>query len=91
MTHPTHEEYQLSSSVTLLDAPFYSLLCALFRQADSDNLALLEDAFPETLHTFKKRVNAPGGLLPGETGIIDGTTYHRSSEDDSVKEVENAS
>jgi hypothetical protein len=57
------------------------MLCALFRQADSENFARLRDAFPNELDIFKQRVNAPGGLLPGETGVIDGTKYHRPSED----------
>lgn len=90
MIHPTHEEYQLSKSVTLLDAPFYSMLCALFRQADSENLTLLQETFPHELDTFKKRVNAPGGLLPGERGTVNNVEYERPLYG-SVIEVENDS
>ena len=45
---------------------FYSLIMAAMREADTDNLALLEGAFPETAAELRARYNAPGGFLPGE-------------------------
>jgi len=36
------------------------------RAADTDNLELLGEAFPEVLSELTKRYNAPGGYLPGE-------------------------
>lgn len=46
--------------------PFYSLIMAAARCADTDNLALLIGAFPETVNDLRKRYNAPGGFLEGE-------------------------
>lgn len=43
---------------------FYALLFALLREADSDNLAKLEEAFPEAVKEFRQRYMAPGGILP---------------------------
>lgn len=48
------------------DVPFYALIQAAMRRADTDNLARLEAAFPEVLAELRARYDAPGGLLPGE-------------------------
>ena len=48
------------------DAPFYALIMAAMRQADSVNVVALRAAFPETYAELDARYNAPGGVLPSE-------------------------
>lgn len=59
-------DYQRSSELELADEPFYALIQAAIRRADTDNLARLRDAFPETYNELLRRYHAPGGRLPGE-------------------------
>lgn len=58
--------YEYLTSITLSKEPFYALLMAAMRTADSPNLARLQDAFPEVYYELRERYNAPGGYLPGE-------------------------
>jgi hypothetical protein len=60
-------DYRASIEIRRRDLPFYGLIMAAFRQADSDNLEKLQQAFPETWAEFRERYNAPGGLLPGDS------------------------
>jgi len=46
--------------------PFYALLMAAMREADSMNIKKLKAAFPDTWTELKARYNAPGGRLEGE-------------------------
>ncbi len=46
--------------------PFYALLMAAARQADTNNLEKLKYWWPDEINELQARVNAPGGLLPGE-------------------------
>ena len=48
------------------DTSFYALVTVLMRRADSDNLELLKEAFPNIYRDLVARYNAPGGILPGE-------------------------
>jgi hypothetical protein len=59
-------DYEVSKVITQHDYPFYALLMAAMRQADTGNMALLEQAFPETATELRARYNAPGGVLAGE-------------------------
>jgi hypothetical protein len=59
-------EYEVSLNISARDYPFYALIMAAFRKADSDNLGKLRCAFPLTWNEFIERYNAPGGLLEGE-------------------------
>jgi len=59
-------DYQLSREITKDDPPFYALLMAAFRQADSDNLAKLKATFPKTYKEFLGRYNSPYGILREE-------------------------
>ena len=45
---------------------FYSLLMATIREAGSDELELLEDAFPEVVRELRQRYNAPGEIIEGD-------------------------
>ena len=59
-------DYRRSQALDAADEPFYGLIMAAMRRADTDNLALLRRAFPETHAELLARYNAPGGCLPGE-------------------------
>ncbi len=59
-------EYQVSQRLEEADVPFYALIMAAMRRADSDNVEKLRAAFPVTWHELRGRYNAPGGLLSGE-------------------------
>ncbi len=58
--------YAYLTSRELEGYEFHALLMAAMRKADGENLALLQEAFPEEWDELKVRYNAPGGLLPGE-------------------------
>ncbi len=59
-------DYQQSLTIAAQNRPFYALLMAAMRQADSDNVELLKHAFPATWDELHARYNAPGGLLESE-------------------------
>jgi hypothetical protein len=61
-------EYKMSQQISMEDYPFYALIMAAMRQADTDNLVLLRSAFPEVWRELQTRYNSPGGLLPEEQG-----------------------
>lgn len=60
----SYHEYERSSA--LVDEPFYGLIMAAMRKADSANLWRLKQAWPEAWAELQERYNAPGGTLPGE-------------------------
>jgi len=59
-------EYMTSQAISAGDPPFYSLIMAAMRQADSDNLIRLRTAWPEVWRELQARYNAPLGMLPGD-------------------------
>lgn len=59
-------DYRASSELSRLDFPFYAMLFALIRRADTRNMALIEAAWPESYAEFVARYNAPGGVLDGD-------------------------
>ncbi len=59
-------DYLASRELEAQDAPFYALIMAAMRRADTDNIRLLRVAFPDTWTELEARYNAPGGYLPGE-------------------------
>lgn len=59
-------DYRYSRQIAADDPPFYALIMAALRGADSENQRKLEAAWPETCAELRARYNAPGGLLPGE-------------------------
>jgi hypothetical protein len=61
-------EYLVSQELDRDHPPFYALVMAAMRKADSHNIRLLRDAFPETWLELETRYNAPGGRLPSDTG-----------------------
>lgn len=64
-------DYKVSKEISAKDYPFYALIMAAIRQADSDNVLLLESVFPEVYNELKERYYAPGGLLQGEAEPIE--------------------
>jgi len=61
-------DYRVSEKLAEKDYPFYALIMAAMRKADSINARALEMGFPEIWHELNLRYHAPGGLLPGEGG-----------------------
>lgn len=68
----SYYDYGLSKRIASQDYPFYALLAALIRQADSDNLKRLESVFPEEVEEFRQRYNNAGGLLNAELERVTG-------------------
>jgi hypothetical protein len=62
----SHYDYDCSKQILLEDPPFYALIMAAMRKADTHNLARLRDVFPDTWDELHQRYNAPGGVLPTE-------------------------
>ena len=60
-------DYCASRDLTGQDWPFYALIMAAMRRADTDNARILASAFPETWMELQERYNAPGGLLASES------------------------
>lgn len=67
----SRHEYQASNEISMQGQPFYGLIMAAMRQADTINLAKLRAAFPETHAELMTRYNAPGGWLSGDQGVPD--------------------
>jgi len=67
----SYYDYIRSQAISALDEQFYSLIMAAMRQAATDNLLKLKDAFPETHREWVARWHAPGGFLPGENPEVD--------------------
>ncbi len=57
-------DYHASHQISATDPPFYALIMAAMRKADTANLAKLRAAFPDTYREVEARYHAPGGLLP---------------------------
>lgn len=43
---------------------FYGIVQALMRLADTNNLIMLKNCWPQVYEDLQKRYNAPGGRLP---------------------------
>lgn len=63
---PLRFEYEASKRIHGMDLPFYALIMAAMRGADSENVARLKLGFPDVWDELEARYHAPGGLLPGE-------------------------
>jgi hypothetical protein len=59
-------DYEKSILIESKGYPFYALIMAAMRQADTDNMVLLKTAFPGIYQELHDRYNAPGGILPKE-------------------------
>lgn len=59
-------EYEEGRDIAVKDPPFYALIQAAMRMADSDNLEMLKGCWPEVWVELLARSNAPGGMLQSE-------------------------
>ena len=66
----SHYDYILSQKISASGYSFYGLLAALVRDADTDNLERLRNAFPGFVDMFQARYEAPGGVLPEIDGFL---------------------
>jgi len=66
----SHYDYEVAKRIwaEFSDDEIYGIVQALMRFADSTNLDKLKTAWPEGWRELQARYNAPGWLLPGETG-----------------------
>lgn len=62
-------DYKASQIIKGKGYPFYALIMAAMRQADTFNLENLAAAFPLTYKELKERYNAPDGLLASEIEV----------------------
>lgn len=56
-------DYDESKQITMRSYSFYALIMAAMRQADTDNLDRLKQAFPQVWRELQARYNAPKGEL----------------------------
>ena len=64
-------DYEISQELAAKDYPFYALIMAAMRRADTDNAELLRSAWPQIWYELKERYNAPGGVISGEPDYTD--------------------
>lgn len=62
----SYHEYTVSQWLASQDLPFYALIMAAMRKADTINSEKLHAMFPSVWHELQTRYESPGGLLPGE-------------------------
>ena len=62
-------DYKASQAISVQDYPFYALIMAAMRQADTFNLESLKSIFPDVFTELRERYNAPGGLLRDEEAV----------------------
>lgn len=62
----TRHEYEESGRIAAKGYPFYALLMACMRQADSGNYARLRLAFPAVDVELAARYESPGGALASD-------------------------
>ena len=59
-------DYQASKVISLWGHPYYAIIMAAMRGADTDNAAKLRAAWPDVWAELQERYNAPGGVLPSD-------------------------
>lgn len=65
----SHHDYRASQLISAERPPFYALIMAAMRQADTLNCRKLASAFPDIWEELQARYDAPGGYLEGETPV----------------------
>ena len=63
----SYYDYKKGIEIAIGDYPFYAIIQAAMRQADTDNLDKLKEAWPKVWEELQNRYKAPGGILEGET------------------------
>lgn len=59
-------DYKVSQQISADDPPFYAIIMAAMRKADTDNLRRLKQAWPHVWEELERRYHSPGGVLPEE-------------------------
>jgi len=75
----SYHEYVWGREISAKDYPFYALIQAAMRQADTENLEKLKSVFPEIFEELQVRYNAPSGLLPEEV------VEHENSKEEEIE------
>lgn len=57
-------DYDRGRALAIADEPFYALIQAAMRRADSTNAAVLRAGWPDVWAELQARYNSPGGILP---------------------------
>ena len=70
-------EYEESKRIAAQGYPFYALLAAAMRQADTENLTKLRAAWPDVWASLSRRYGSPGGVIEEWDGIAP-REYHRA-------------
>ena len=71
----SRNDYEVAKQIESANPPFYALIMAAMRKADSANASLLQHAWPETVAELNYRYWSAGGFMPGEAG------YSRDGDD----------
>ena len=59
-------DYNIGRKLEAEDIPFYALIQAAMRRADTINLEMLKGCWPEVWEELFERYNTPGGYLKEE-------------------------
>ncbi len=62
-------DYEASKLISAEDWPFYALIMAAMRQADTHNAERLRRAWPGVWNELEARYNAPGGFLESDPDV----------------------
>jgi hypothetical protein len=60
-------DYEQSRQLASQDEPFYALIMAAMRRADTHNQRLLQAGWPGVWQEMQERYNAPGGRLESDS------------------------
>jgi hypothetical protein len=62
----SYYDYLISKQLGASNPPFFALIMAAMRKADSGNAVALRHAWPDVWEEMFARYNAPGGRLPSD-------------------------
>ena len=66
MSLTSRYDYMKGRELEAEDTPFYALIQAAMRRADTTNLEMLKGCWPEVWEELQERYNTPGGYLKEE-------------------------
>jgi hypothetical protein len=75
-------DYEKSRQLIADDVPFHALIMAAMRKADSQNLATLRVAFPETWDELETRYHAPAACCRGSAEHTNPAASHHLTPKD---------
>ena len=64
--HSYRKSQELNKALYKQNTPFYAQVMCLMRKADTANLAMLQDCWPDVWAEFQNRYNASEGIIPGD-------------------------